>query len=154
MPFFRLPPNAIDLRVMAIALPSFPKCDRLAEGRHIAPPSDPECATVATGLRQRVYLMLSYKYIHFVYTTMTISPKQLQELENIPENAIDTADIPELDASFWAKAELVKPITKKAISLRVDSDILDWFKSQGKGYQSMMNAVLRSYVEYQIKTNQ
>lgn len=81
---------------------------------------------------------------------MTISPKRLEELENIPESAIDISDIPELDASFWEKAELVKPLTKQAISLRVDREVLDWFKSQGKGYQSLMNAVLRSYVEHQI----
>lgn len=82
---------------------------------------------------------------------MTISPKRLQELENIPEDNIDTSDIPELDASFWEKAKLVQPSNKKAISLRVDGDVLEWFKSQGKGYQSVMNAVLRSYVEHQIK---
>ncbi|OCQ99275.1 3-oxoacyl-ACP synthase [Oscillatoriales cyanobacterium USR001] len=85
---------------------------------------------------------------------MTISPKRLEELKNIPENDIDTSDIPELDASFWEKAELVKPLTKQAISLRVDSDVLDWFKSQGKGYQSLMNAVLRSYVEHHVKSSQ
>ncbi|MGB7891246.1 MAG: BrnA antitoxin family protein [Microcoleus sp.] len=84
---------------------------------------------------------------------MTILRKQLEELENIPESAIDTSDIPELDANFWAKAKLVTPLTKQAISLRVDSDVLDWFKSQGKGYQSLMNAVLRSYVEYHINNN-
>lgn len=83
---------------------------------------------------------------------MTISQKRLKELENLPENAIDTSDIPELDANYWEKAKLVKPITKKAISLRVDSDVLDWFKSQGKGYQSMMNTVLRSYFEHHVKT--
>ena len=65
---------------------------------------------------------------------MTISPKRLEELENIPESAIDTSDIPELDASFWETAKLVQPMTKQAISLRVDSDVLDWFKNQGKGY--------------------
>ncbi len=85
---------------------------------------------------------------------MTISPKRLEELENIPESAIDTSDIPELDTSFWEKAKLVEPLTKQAISLRVDSDVLDWFKSQGKGYQSLMNAVLRSYVEHQAKSSQ
>ncbi|MDB9510695.1 BrnA antitoxin family protein [Kamptonema animale CS-326] len=85
---------------------------------------------------------------------MTISPKRLEELKNIPEDDIDTSDIPELDASFWEKAELVKPLTKQAISLRVDSDVLDWFKSQGKGYQSLMNAVLRSYVEHHVKSSQ
>ncbi|WP_343277574.1 BrnA antitoxin family protein [Kamptonema sp. UHCC 0994] len=86
--------------------------------------------------------------------TITISPKRLEELKNIPENDIDTCDIPELDASFWEKAELVKPLTKQAISLRIDSDVLDWFKSQGKGYQSLMNAVLRSYVEHHVKSSQ
>ncbi|MEG4286952.1 BrnA antitoxin family protein [Microcoleus sp. A006_D1] len=85
---------------------------------------------------------------------MTISRKRLEELKNIPESAIDTSDIPELDASFWEQAKLVKPLTKQAISLRVDSDVLDWFKSQGKGYKSLMNAVLRSYVEHHIKNGQ
>ena len=80
---------------------------------------------------------------------MSISRKRLEELKNIPEDAIDTSDIPELDANFWSKAKLVEPITKTAISIRVDSDVLDWFKSQGKGYQSLMNAVLRSYFEHQ-----
>jgi uncharacterized protein (DUF4415 family) len=65
---------------------------------------------------------------------MTISPKRLEALENIPESAIDTSDIPELDASFWSQAKLVTPRTKQAISLGVDRDVLDWFKSQGKGY--------------------
>jgi hypothetical protein len=55
---------------------------------------------------------------------MTISPKRLEELENIPESAIDTSDIPELDANFWEKAKLVTPLTKQAISLKVDSDVL------------------------------
>ncbi|MBE9124119.1 BrnA antitoxin family protein [Tychonema sp. LEGE 07199] len=85
---------------------------------------------------------------------MTISRKRLEELENIPESAIDTCDIPELDANFWAKAKLVTPLTKQAISLRVDSDVLDWFKSQGKGYQSLMSAVVRSYVEHHVKSSE
>jgi uncharacterized protein (DUF4415 family) len=81
---------------------------------------------------------------------MTISAKRLQEIENIPDESIDTSDIPELDDNFWENAKLVKPISKKAISLRIDSDVLEWFKNQGKGYQSLMNSVLRSYVEHQI----
>ncbi|MBE9096286.1 BrnA antitoxin family protein [Tychonema sp. LEGE 07203] len=85
---------------------------------------------------------------------MTISPKRFEELENIPESAIDTSDIPELDAIFWEKAQLVTPLTKQAISLRVDSDVLEWFKNQGKGYQSLMNAVLRSYVAHHVKSSQ
>ena len=82
---------------------------------------------------------------------MNISEKRLKELQNIPDSAIDTSDIPELDDNFWKNAKMVKPITKKAISIRIDDDVLDWFKSQGKGYQSLINTVLRSYVNHQQK---
>ncbi|NJK73178.1 MAG: BrnA antitoxin family protein [Microcoleus sp. SU_5_6] len=47
-----------------------------------------------------------------------------------------------------------KTADKQAISLRVDRDVLEWFKNQGKGYQSLMNAVLRSYAEHQVKNSQ
>ncbi|WP_424102505.1 BrnA antitoxin family protein [Moorena producens] len=81
---------------------------------------------------------------------MSISPKRLEEIKNIPDSEIDTSDIPELDDHFWENAKMVKPITKKAISIPLDSDIIDWFKSQGKGYQSSINNVLRSYVNHQL----
>jgi uncharacterized protein (DUF4415 family) len=84
---------------------------------------------------------------------MSLSPKRIKELQNIPESVIDTSDIPELDDHFWEKAQVVTPLTKQAIFLSVDSDVLDWFKNQGKGYQSLMNDVLRSYVEHHIKNN-
>ena len=47
----------------------------------------------------------------------------------------------------WSDAVLVVPPRKKAISIRVDDDVLDYFKRQGAGYQRRMNAVLRSYME-------
>jgi uncharacterized protein (DUF4415 family) len=83
-------------------------------------------------------------------TIMNISAKRLQEINSIPDESINISDIPELDGNFWEKAKLVEPITKKAISLQVDSDVLEWFKNQGKEYQSLMNSVLRSYVEHQL----
>lgn len=51
----------------------------------------------------------------------------------------------------WGEAVLVIPPKKKAISIRVDEDVLDYFKTEGAGYQRRMNAVLRSYMEQ--KTN-
>lgn len=57
--------------------------------------------------------------------SMSISPKRLKELQNIPESDIDTSDIPELDEHFWEKVQVVTPLTKQAISLNVDSDVLD-----------------------------
>jgi uncharacterized protein (DUF4415 family) len=83
--------------------------------------------------------------------TMSISRKRLEEIQNIPDEEIDTSDISELDARFWEAAKMVVPTSKKAVSLRLDSDILDWFKSQGKGYQSTINNVLRTYVNHQQK---
>jgi uncharacterized protein (DUF4415 family) len=47
----------------------------------------------------------------------------------------------------WSKAVLVIPPKKQAISIRVDEDVLDYFKKQGSGYQRRMNAVLRSYMQ-------
>lgn len=47
----------------------------------------------------------------------------------------------------WGEAVLVIPPKKKAISIRVDEDVLDYFKHEGAGYQRRMNAVLRSYME-------
>ena len=55
----------------------------------------------------------------------------------------ELADLPE---DFWDEAELVVPAPKQAISLRVDEDVLDWFKQTGPRYQTRMNAVLRSYM--------
>lgn len=62
---------------------------------------------------------------------------------------IDFSDIPELDEDFFRNAVIVMPTKKKAISLRVDEDVLEWFKKQGKGYQTRMNAVLRHYMDAQ-----
>ncbi len=51
----------------------------------------------------------------------------------------------------WSKAVLVIPPKKKAISIRVDEDVLDYFKKEGAGYQRRMNAVLRSYMQQNHK---
>lgn len=56
-------------------------------------------------------------------------------------------DLPELPNDFWDTAVPVLPAGKVSISLRVDSDVLDWFREDGPKYQSRMNAVLRSYME-------
>jgi uncharacterized protein (DUF4415 family) len=53
----------------------------------------------------------------------------------------------ELDKNFWRNARVVVPPGKKSIHLRVDADVLAWFKAQGRGYLTRMNAVLRSYME-------
>ena len=78
---------------------------------------------------------------------MSISTKRLREIESIQDEDIDYSDIPEADESFWRRAELRMPQAKKGIYVRLDADVLDWLKSKGKGYQTRMNAMLRTLME-------
>ena len=61
--------------------------------------------------------------------------------------AADPDAAPIADAAWFRDAALVLPEPKQAISLRIDPDVLAWYKDQGPGYQSRMNAVLRGYAE-------
>ena len=63
-------------------------------------------------------------------------------------NDPDWADFKDID---WSDAVLVIPARKKAISIRVDEDVLDFFKKEGDGYQRRINAVLRSYMQQKAK---
>ncbi|WP_019221595.1 BrnA antitoxin family protein [Bartonella senegalensis] len=70
---------------------------------------------------------------------------EIDELAAMPESAIDHSDIPPLGDAFWKNAvrnPFYKP-TKTVTTVRVDSDVLAWLKSQGKGYQTRINAILR-----------
>jgi hypothetical protein len=55
----------------------------------------------------------------------------------------ELADLPE---DFWDEAELVVPVAKRPISLRLDEDVLEWFRGLGPRYQTRINAVLRAYM--------
>jgi uncharacterized protein (DUF4415 family) len=69
----------------------------------------------------------------------------LKRLAAMPDSEIDLSDIPELPAEAWKNAVrrlFYRPV-KQQITARIDSDVLHWLKSQGKGYQSRMNEVLR-----------
>ncbi|CAO3304705.1 MULTISPECIES: BrnA antitoxin family protein [Pseudomonas] len=61
---------------------------------------------------------------------------------------IDTSDIPELDQDFFRQAELHVP-AKQTVTIRLDSDVLAWFKEQGSGYQTRINQLLRQYMQAQ-----
>lgn len=55
---------------------------------------------------------------------------------------------PSLGADFWKEAKVIYPESpKKQITVRLDADMVEWFKKQGRGYQTRMNVVLRSYYE-------
>ena len=67
--------------------------------------------------------------------------------------SIDYSDLPEADAEFWRNAEIAAPQPKKSVHLRVDADVLEWFKAQGKGHLTRMNTVLRSYMQAHKRGN-
>lgn len=52
-----------------------------------------------------------------------------------------------LGEEFWRKAHVVMPGAKTSVHLRLDSDVVEWFKGHGKGHLTRMNAVLRAYVD-------
>jgi uncharacterized protein (DUF4415 family) len=62
---------------------------------------------------------------------------------------IDLSDLPEISPEKFALALVrkgLKPVARKSqITLRIDADVLEWFREKGSGYQSQMNAVLRAY---------
>ncbi len=70
-----------------------------------------------------------------------------KRLDKMGDEEIDYSDIPPLDDSFFKTAHVVTPPGKKQLTLRLDTDVLAWLKSQGKGYQSRINAILRAYYE-------
>lgn len=78
---------------------------------------------------------------------LSVSKKRLAELAARKDEDIDYSEIPKIDKDFWQNAELVEPPGKKQLTVRLDADVLDWLKSQGKGYHGRINAILRSYYE-------
>lgn len=85
------------------------------------------------------------------------APEQKAEAEglaNLPDESIDTSDIPEiLDWSGARRGVFFRPI-KKQVTLRLDADVLSWFKASvpdGRGYQTEINRALREYAGLALK---
>ena len=75
--------------------------------------------------------------------------EDLERLRNMPDDEIDTSDAPEiLDWSNAKRGMFYRPI-KRQITLRLDADVLEWFRRQvpdGRGYQTEINKALREHV--------
>ena len=78
---------------------------------------------------------------------MPLSKQRLKQIATTPDSEIDYSDISALSPEFWKNVKVVFPQPKKTVTTRIDTDVLDWFKKEGKGYQSRINAVLRSFKE-------
>ncbi len=73
----------------------------------------------------------------------------LARIDRMRDRDIDYSDIPPLDKAFLKKAAVQWPPAKKQLTIRVDSDVLEWLKGQGRGYQTRINRILRMVMESQ-----
>lgn len=67
--------------------------------------------------------------------------------EDIHAAAVSDPDAQPTDELFWQNAKLVFPEAQETVTIRLDSEVLKWFKEQGKGYQTRINAVLCTYMQ-------
>jgi uncharacterized protein (DUF4415 family) len=70
-----------------------------------------------------------------------------KKLNAMKDSEINFSDIPVTDAALFKKMVVRMPKPKELVSIRIDNDVLEWFRHQGKKYQTRINAVLRSYVD-------
>lgn len=76
----------------------------------------------------------------------TSSKTNYKRINKLSDKDIDYSDIPETDEKFWSDAEVLFPTKKTHVSIRLDDDIISWFKQFGRGYQTKINSVLKSYI--------
>lgn len=82
-------------------------------------------------------------------STSNKSQTDFERLDKMKDEDIDLSDAPEITPEMFAKAIVrrrLKPRTKKQVTLRIDSDVLEWYKKQGRGYQTKINLLLRAYM--------
>ncbi len=82
----------------------------------------------------------------------SLSKTNYNKINKLSDNDINYSDIPETDEEFWSDAQVLFPSKKTHLSIRLDDDIVSWFKQFGRGYQTKINAVLRSYIANTQKT--
>ena len=74
-----------------------------------------------------------------------------KRVDALKDGKLDSSDTPELTPEMFARAVVrrgLKPVPRKEqLTIRVDSDVLEWYKRQGPGYQTRINALLRAYMQ-------
>jgi len=83
--------------------------------------------------------------------TSTKSLTDWERLDAMTDEDIDFSDSPEITPQMFAKSIVKRGLeprpVKQQVTLRIDSDVLEWFREQGRGYQTNINALLRAYME-------
>ena len=84
-------------------------------------------------------------------STSKESLTEWERLDTLQDEDIDLSDAAEITPEMFAKAVvrrgLKPPPNKRQITIRLDADVLRWYRAQGEGYQTRINALLRAYME-------
>lgn len=88
-------------------------------------------------------------------STTKKSQTDWKRIDELKDEDIDYSDIPEVTPEMFARGvvrEGLKKVPRKTqLTLRVDSDVLEWYRKQGSGYQTRINALLRAYMEAHLQ---
>ncbi len=84
-------------------------------------------------------------------STAMKSKTKWEELKGKKDAEIDVSDIPEINPKLFKSMVVRMPKPKELVSIRIDPEVLAWFRQQGAKYQTRINAVLRSYVNAQSR---
>ena len=78
--------------------------------------------------------------------------RDLARIDRMRDAEIDYSEIPPLDRTFLKKATTAWPLEKRQLTIRLDADVLDWLKRQGRGCQTRINRILRVVMESQARS--
>jgi uncharacterized protein (DUF4415 family) len=108
------------------------------------------CAANGGGLsRQEEHIGMKGKNTQTASEARAQGKTDFKRLREIRDRDIDYSDIAKLDEAFWRTAKLTMPATKDRVTIRLDHDLVEWLKKNGSGYQTRINAILRSYMNAQ-----
>lgn len=83
--------------------------------------------------------------------TTKVYGTDIERLRAMTDDEIDFSDIPRTTPEFWARGVVrkgLKPVVRKnQLTLRIDQDVIEFFRTQGQGYQTKINQLLRAYME-------
>lgn len=100
-------------------------------------------------MKEKGITRVSFKDLHKMKDLTDWKRVRAMTEEDIQRAAASDPDAPMTTEADWANARVVWPAGKEPVTIRIDKDILEWFRKRGRGYQSRINAVLRAFVEAQ-----
>ena len=124
------------------------RCRRFVRAAPLTQPSPP-AKSGGRGLSRRKR-QREFKLTHYRESRSDLARGRAKTEAELEADIMSDPDFRDIPEDWHATAQAVMPVPKKLLSLRIDNDMVDWFKQQGPGYQTRINAALRAFVDQQI----